>query len=78
MSKRSKDQFLKIDYETADKITVCNLIDAYRSMQEDNKAIQKKLSETGQIEEYKKSDMMYNITMMTHISEVLKYFGETV
>lgn len=78
MKTRNKDQHLKIDYETADKITVCNLIDAYRSMQEDNKAIQKKLSETGQIEDYKKQDMMYNITMMTHICEVLKYFGETV
>jgi hypothetical protein len=69
---------LTIDYETADKITIVNLKDAYESMRKDNAVIQQKLTETGQIEEYKKQDMVYNITMMTHISEVLKYFGETV
>ena len=70
--------WLAIDFETGDKITVCNLKDAYDYMKSENIEFEEKIKTNGQLEEHEKGDMVYNITMMTHIREVLKYYGETV
>lgn len=65
---------LQIDYETADRITILNLKDCYRTLRSENSAIDK----LDLIPEHKAEDLCYNTRMMQHIKEVLSYFGESV
>lgn len=65
---------LQLDFETADRITVSCLKEAYITMNKENK----KIEELDPIPGYKGEDLVYNKNMMKNIKEVLKYFGETV
>lgn len=65
---------LTIDFETADKITVLNLKDAYTYLQKEIEEIRT----LDEIPDHKAADMCYNVRMVKHIREVLSYFGETV
>ena len=78
MSKKKDDRKFYIDWEAADQITKLNLKEAYAYMSSDNAAFENKLVTVGKLEEHEISDMSYNTIMMTHIREVLKYYGESV
>lgn len=65
---------LELDFETADKITVLNLKDAYNYLQTEIEEIRT----LDEIPDHKAADMCYNVRMVKHIKEVLSYYGETV
>ena len=65
---------LELDFETADKITVLNLKDAYNYLQIEIEEIRA----LDEIPDHKAADMCYNVRMVKHIKEVLSYYGETV
>lgn len=69
---------LTIDYETADKITVLNLKDAYKYHKQDAEEITARIEAGHGVPEHRKQDLVYNTTLMIHIKAVLAYFGETV
>jgi hypothetical protein len=73
-----KQKKLELDYETADKITVLCLKDAYLSMNKEVKEALDEIKNNGELPVYKKEDLVYNQSMMIHIREVLKYYGEGV
>ena len=65
---------LQLDFDTADRITILNLKDCYKTLIKENEEIQA----LDEIPEHKSQDLVYNINMLKHISAVLHYFGETV
>lgn len=65
---------LKLDFETADRITACCLKEAYAYMKKENKEI----NELDEIPEHRGADLVYNKNMMKNIKAVLEYYGETV
>jgi hypothetical protein len=65
---------VKLDFETADKITVCCLKEAYSYMEKESEEIE----QLDPIPGYKGEDLVYNKNMMKNIKAVLEYFGETV
>lgn len=65
---------LQLDFEAADRITILNLKDCYKTLTKENEEIQA----LDEIPEHKSQDLVYNINMLKHLSAVLHYFGETV
>jgi hypothetical protein len=65
---------LVLDFETADKLTVCNLKECYDRMIEECAQIEA----LEEIPGYKGQDLVYNKNMLKHIKAVLEYFGEYV
>lgn len=65
---------IKLDFETADRITVCCLKNAYDLMKNECNQIE----ELDEIPSHKGEDLVYNKNMMKNIKAVLNYFGESV
>jgi hypothetical protein len=64
---------LELDYETADKITVLNLKEIYRCLNEDNK----QLLSLDSLKDYQLRDLDYNLKLIKNLKVVLEYFGES-
>ena len=78
-SKQDTNQYksnMYIDWDTADRITISNLMQTYFDMKEFNDGIAISNSETPS--KHYAEDYMYNMRLMDSIKVVLEYFGETV
>ena len=65
---------LVLDFDTADRLTVCNLKECYGRMIEECAEIEA----LEEIPVYKGEDLVYNKNMLKHLKAVLGYFGEHV
>jgi hypothetical protein len=69
--------YIPLDADTADRITITNLKEAYDNLERDINDMQNQLTE-GTLPEYRNEDLLYNIKMLKHIEQVLSYFGEKI
>ena len=69
---------LAIDHETADRIAVLCLKDAFDYMQIENEEIEKQIAESFNVPDYKMQDYIYNKRLCEAMRVVLQYYGETV
>jgi hypothetical protein len=72
MSKENKG--MTIDWETADRITVCNLKECLVRITEEVQALES-LMDQGDLADYKKRDYVDHVSDIKAIERVLKYFG---
>lgn len=63
---------LEIDADTADNITVLNLKEHLRILNEVNDDL---MVESEDLSDYARNEMAKNLLIKLHIKEVLKYFG---
>ena len=69
---------LTIDLETADRITVLCLKDAFDYMQTEIAEIDKQLAETFNVPAYQMEDYVYNKRLCEAMRVILHYYGTTV
>lgn len=69
---------LKIDMETADRITVLCLKDSFDYMQTEIAEVEKELAESFNVADHKMEDYIYNKRMCEAIRVVLHHYGKTV
>ena len=69
---------LKIDMETADNITVLCLKDAFDYMQTEIAEVEKQMTESFNVPDYKTEDYVYNKRVCEAIRVVLHHYGKTV
>lgn len=69
---------LKIDMETADRITVLCLKDAFDYMQTEIAEIDKLMVESFNVPDYKMEDYVHNKRLCEAMRVILHYYGETV
>jgi hypothetical protein len=69
---------LKIDHETADRITVLCLKDSFDYMQTEIAEIDKLMVELVDVPKYKMEDYVYNKRMCEAIRAVLHHYGTSV
>lgn len=62
---------LKIDFETADRITVLNLLESRKTLKKELKAYEKDPDS----DYMHPDDVGYNLRVIDSINDVLKYFG---
>ena len=69
---------LTIDMETADRITVLCLKDAFEYNQTEIAEIDKRLAELVDVPKYQMEDYVYNKRLCEAMRVVLEYYGTTV
>ena len=69
---------LTIDHETADRITVHSLKDAFDYMQTEIAEIDKLMVESFNVPDYKMEDYVHNKRLCEAMRVILHYYGETV
>lgn len=69
---------LKIDMETADNITVLCLKDSFDYMQTEIAEVEKQMTESFKVPDYKMEDYVYNKRVCEAIRVVLHHYGTSV
>jgi hypothetical protein len=69
---------ITLDYETADRIAVLSLKDAFNYMQTEIAEIEQLIQESLDVPDYKMEDYVHNKRLCEAIRRVLHYYGETV
>lgn len=77
--KQDKNQYrsnMYIDWDTADRITISNLMQTYYDIKEFNDGIA--ISNSENPSKHYAEDYMYNMRLLDSLKVVLEYFGESV
>jgi hypothetical protein len=69
---------ITLNYETADRIAVLSLKDAFNYMQTEIAEIEQLIQESLDVPDYKMEDYVHNKRLCEAIRMVLHYYGETV
>jgi hypothetical protein len=77
MAKRNKDGLI-LDWETASRITVCELTEQHYIVSASLKKLRKRVKQGEELARYEMEDLAQQEITLAHLKYVVEYYGGTV